>query len=68
MVTSAWVGIVVPTRQENKERMKINISTSLCFVVVDVSNVTGLKDLSRKKMKKVYDFDFFGLKCFSSLG
>jgi len=31
--------------------MKINISTSLCFVVVDVSNVTGLKDLSRKKLK-----------------
>ena len=51
MVTSAWVGIVVPKRQENKERMKINISTSLCFVVVDVSNVTGLKDLSRKKLK-----------------
>ena len=51
MVTSAWVGVVVPTRQENKERMKINISTSLCFVVVDVSNVTCLKDLSRKKLK-----------------
>ena len=51
MVTSAWVGIVVPTRQENKERMKINISTSLCFVVVDVSNVTCLKDLSSKKLK-----------------
>ena len=51
MVTSAWVGIVVPTRQENKERMKINISTSLCFVVVDVSNVTGLNNLSRKKLK-----------------
>ena len=50
-MTSAWDGIVVPTRQEKKERMKINISTSLCFVVVDVSNVTGLKDLSRKKLK-----------------
>ncbi len=56
MVTSAWVGIVVPTRQENKERMKINISTSLCFVVVDVSNVTDYVSLSRKKLKKVLGF------------
>ena len=60
MVTSAWVGIVVPTRQENKERMKINISTSLCFVVVDVSNVTDCISLSRKKLKKVYCLGIMG--------
>ena len=60
MVTSAWIGVVVPTRQENRERMKINISTSLCFVVVDVSNVTRLFDLSRKKLKKVFSLAILG--------